>query len=480
MSLSPDAMHEALRHCRRSSTTSSPLQELLLFRQLRRAQSALTDIDLTRLLVDEALEQFAAQRPDLAEILRLRFIEGVKTDVAMTRLSISSSEFHRRQRAAIDGLASIVQVQEMAARDVFAASMLDRLGPPGYDRLFGFDRHLETLDRLLDPDNGRTPVIGVYGIGGLGKTSLADKYLRTAIQAARFEHFAFVTARPFGFRAGFSGQAPLTTAETIVEKLARQLLGDDHIPVPFNLETTVRLLGEQLRTTDHLIVLDNLETVADLDRLLGIVTQWTGSGQPSASRFVLTSRHQAAPGYGVYPFHVPALDKDDALQLVRHAAGQSGLHAVEHADDETLSPIYAAVGGNPLALLLVTGQLRDRPLPAVLATLHTQRGQFAEEMYAHIFRHSLDQLDEQAMHVLTLMPLMPEQGASYAMLRALTGLDDGVLGDALRRLVEMNLVTHILGPSLDESIYTIHTLTATYLAEQMRTESDLDGGQNRQ
>lgn len=185
-----EKIHEALRHCRRSSTTASPLREMLLFRTLRRAQATLSDREITLALVTTALDQFAAHQPDAAEILRLRFFEDVQADVVMARQTISSSEFHRLQRAAIEGLADLLNSQEAAGRRAFARPFLDRLSAPPYDLLFGFDRHLETLNGLLNwrrdrnraRNGARNPVIGIYGIGGQGKHAAALDALDEALR----------------------------------------------------------------------------------------------------------------------------------------------------------------------------------------------------------------------------------------------------------------------------------------------------------
>ena len=60
---------------------------------------------------------------------------------------------------------------------------------------------------------------------------------------------------------------------------------------------------------------------------------------------------------------------DAALALVRQAGAQHNVAGLAAASDADLRPLYAAVGGNPLALLLVVGQLHLSDLPTVLADL---------------------------------------------------------------------------------------------------------------
>ena len=129
-------------------------------------------------------------------------------------------------------------------------------------------------------------------------------------------------------------------------------------------ERALSFLRSRLKHTPHLIVIDNLETVVDLEALAP--TLFTLA---NPTKFVLTSRKRLVDESGVYLYPVPELSERDALTLVRQEAALRNLPEVARAADADLRPIFATVGGNPLALLLVVGLTHVHSLTVVLRNL---------------------------------------------------------------------------------------------------------------
>lgn len=155
----------------------------------------------------------------------------------------------------------------------------------------------------------------------------------------------------------------------------------------------------------------------------------------------------------------------DALALVRQEAALRNIATVSQASDDDLRPIYDAVGGNPLALKLVTSQLRIHPLAVVLADLAGARTQSVAALYTYIYRRAWDLLDEAAQDLLLAMPLVSEGGGRFDLLQTMVALPPALLRSAVETLVAMNLV-EVRG-DLHERRYTIHSLTRTFLHEQV-------------
>lgn len=131
-------------------------------------------------------------------------------------------------QAGLRHLADELWQQETEARQRFIAAQTARLEPPTYDQLFGVQplvRHLMTLAR--EPDGPR--LILLAGVGGLGKTSLADHLSRSLIAQRAFDSFGWVSLRPqislWDARPYFQTTSPRQALESLFETLARQLLG---------------------------------------------------------------------------------------------------------------------------------------------------------------------------------------------------------------------------------------------------------------
>ena len=123
------------------------------------------------------------------------------------------------------------------------------------------------------------------------------------------------------------------------------------------------------------------------------------------------------------------------------------------------------MGGNPLALRLVVGQLHFHGLDQVLTDLTLARGKKAEALYHYIYHSAWKNLGEAARQVWLLLPLLSEPEATLTNLVAFSDLSSTVVRDALEQLVLQNLV--ICQGTLQERRYGLHSLTRTFLHEQV-------------
>ncbi|MEM7130400.1 MAG: NB-ARC domain-containing protein [Chloroflexota bacterium] len=442
-------------------STASPLKELNLFRQVKQGRSQ-PDHQVTTQLLDEGLKHLDETKPEFATILRLRFVERMTGYQVAQKLDLAQTTVERKQREAIEKLASIFDEQERQAQQAHIAQFEERLEAPFYDQLFGIDNHLDKLSDVIVPGKDVYTLL-IQGMGGIGKTSLADALIRRAIANNLFDDFAWVSARQSRFQMVGTIRpvdTPALTGEALIEALCQQLLPDAILPVPFSYKHALPLLQTRLKQIPHLIAVDNLETVIDVEVLLPTLQRLA-----NPSKFLLTSRKNIQTEMAVYPFSVPELVQQDALHLVRHEAILRNLPDIANGDDDQLMPIFDTTGGNPLALKLVVGQSHIHSLHDVLDSLKEARGEAIEKLYLHIYRYAWDHLDDLSRRVLLAMPFVPEAGGDSALLAKVSGLDMSVLNNGLAKLVTLNLINRNGG--LANSRYTIHSLTRTFLHKQV-------------
>ena len=300
-----------------------------------------------------------------------------------------------------------------------------RLPPATYTELFGLDKHLAELSAVLLAPH--VPwLVSVEGLGGSGKTALAHQLIQqVAGRGGPFVDFGWVSAQQQTLHPGGNIRLlgePALTADALIAALATQLLEGTGLPVPDATERALAALEARLREAPHLIVVDNLETVTDVETLLPSLARLTGP-----SKFLLTSR-EAFPGQaGSYHFSIPELAEQDAIALMRAEARLRNLRHVAEASDTDLRPIYATVGGNPLALRLVTGQLHLLALPQVIENLREARGKRAEDLYRYIYWDAWQRLPPEARDALMLMPLFAGDGADLAAISRVSDLSDDTL-----------------------------------------------------
>jgi hypothetical protein len=449
-------VHQALKHWRNGHEATG-LTSLAIFGTYHRVDGQ----TVTRQLLNDAVEQLEKSDRSQAELLRLRFLKN-KTPSEMARQwGCSEAAIYRHQKEAIAQLAAILAAQETQLRYQRQAQFASRLETPTYEQLFGVETALATLRTWLGNKDGPF-LLSIEGLGGVGKTSLADALTRQAIAASHFDEFAWVSVRDRLLLAGEIQPIPLAgqKTETVVETLARQLLPPEAIPPAFAVERVQPALEAHFKTHPTLVVIDNLETLTDLPVLLPLLQRWAGP-----SKFVLTSRNQLPRLLGILPFPVPELAEPAAHALLRHCAERSALNPAT-LDEAALGAIYATAGGNPLALKLVAGQLHNHGVAEVLAALRQAHGRSTEQLYTFIYGRAWQELETPAQQALLALLQAPSTGFTAEEWGIVSELPPGALYEAIDQLVKGSLVNRLSNEGASPARYSLHGLTRTFLLEQ--------------
>jgi predicted DNA-binding protein (UPF0251 family) len=397
-----------------------------------------------------------------ARILRLRFLDGLTAREAANSLHLSENIVYKQQRQAIDGLAAALWQAEEAAREEKAARIAARLESADLPMLFGAEAKLEELARVLGAPDAPW-LVAVTGIGGIGKTSLADAVVRRLAKLPDFVDIAWVSARQdrYTFWDGLEENAagrPALSMEGLVEAVSRQL-GFQELA---RLSAAQKQAGlrERLKARPYLMVIDNLETAADYRALVPGLPALT-----NPTKFLLTSRHALHDFPGIFGISLEELSASDSLALLRHEAALRGLADVASAPDETLLPVHEAAGGNPLALKLLVGQMHMLSVPRIVADLREAQGKTVDELYRYIYWRAWQRMGDDERRVLTGMPLVAESGGKLEQIAALSQLPRERLTAALKHLVQLSLID-VRGTPAGRR-YGIHRLTETFLLNEV-------------
>jgi hypothetical protein len=242
----------------------------------------------------------------------------------------------------------------------------------------GIDARVEKMKALLNLGKPDVSIVGIYGMGGIGKTNLAK-----AIYNQIYD--------------GFEGSCFLLNIKEILEQpnglvdLQERLLFDILKSKNFkigNVERGINLIKERFRRKRVLVVLDDVDDLKQVHSLVGN-SEWFGSG----SRVIVTTRDEhLLTRLGVYgKYKIEELNFEESLQLFSwHAFGMA--HPIEDYLELSIG-VVKYVQGLPLALEVLGSFLFGRSIiewKSELEKLH----KIPPHQIQKILRISFDSLDD--------------------------------------------------------------------------------------
>lgn len=454
-------VHLALKHWHTVDDKAEPLLAYLLlvqnnYRELGPQTPTSSRLAINRVLLT-GLALLEKQQPQTAELLKRRFLDQETAQRVGQQFGLTIDQVKHQQRQALALLANVLYAQEMELRAASISRQEGQLEAKSYTWLFGIDA---LADRLLSLLTTAVPpwVISLVGMGGIGKTSLADHVVRRAIRCLYYEEVLWLKIANQPIKS-HPLAGPEQTFQQLITQMSQKLLPALPRDTPF--QERRRQLQPLFKSQRYLIVVDNLELAADTAYLLA---ELLTLAQPS--RFLLTSRTPPVDHAGSLSISLPELSQADSLALIRHYAAEIGFTQAAAAGDADLLPIYQVVGGNPFALKQIVSLAKVRPLPPLLASLRQRPLADGEALYQYILRETWLTLSQDAKAVLAIMPLAAEGGMDPEQIAQLSGLPEARLWPAINELIGRSLLEVRSSPQsghLWERFYGIHRLTELFL-----------------
>lgn len=242
----------------------------------------------------------------------------------------------------------------------------------------GLDSRVEYLNSLLRIGSGDVRMVGIYGMGGIGKTTITKAFYNMAFYL--FEGSCFLAnvreeaERPNGI-ACLQGQ------------LLCQLLGGNNFKVA-NEHIGISILEERFRGKRVLIVLDDLDQLNQLESLAG-QRHWFGSG----SRIIITTRneHLLIQARTDDRYEAKRLNQVESLSLFSWHAFQRIIPLKNYM--QLSNGIISYATGVPLALEVLGSSLMGRTMAQWKNTLEKLQ-LIPDKKIQSILRISFDALDD--------------------------------------------------------------------------------------
>ncbi|CAN6544942.1 unnamed protein product [Malus baccata var. baccata] len=290
----------------------------------------------------------------------------------------------------------------------------------------GIESRIEQVELLLaihSPDACIT--VGIWGMGGIGKTTLAEAVFRR--HSSKFEASSFLK----NVRENSEQASGLDYLE---KTLLKEILKEEGLSIG---STYVR---ERLRRTKVLVVLDDVSDSMQLEHLAGRGSSPLRFG--TGSRIIITTRDRGTLGQTVEEdniYKVEELKPDDALQLFYSRAFKD--NSTRRTDYKELAEKAVAYAkGVPLALTVLGSLFFNCKRKEEWEDEFNKLKRFPSEDIQKVLRISYDRLRENEKEIFLDIACF-HKGKSVVDVKRMLDVRGFFATSGIRILIEMSLIS---------------------------------------
>ncbi|KAL3744254.1 hypothetical protein ACJRO7_013502 [Eucalyptus globulus] len=204
------------------------------------------------------------------------------------------------------------------------------------EQLVGIDDTVADILRLLDDNPNAIQIVGIHGMGGIGKTTSAKVVYNKL--SDHFQHRSFI--------ADIRESSQLKGISCLQEQLIHDILGTkDRV---WNEDEGIRIMESRFKREKVLILLDDVDNHNQLKALIG-KHDWFKRG----SRIIITTRNKSILDHAKlnYQYELKRMAKDQSLILFsRHAFWRD---SPPHEFESLSHDVVSTAGGLPLCLEVI-------------------------------------------------------------------------------------------------------------------------------
>ncbi|KAG5224789.1 disease resistance protein [Salix suchowensis] len=318
--------------------------------------------------------------------------------------------------------------------------------------LFGIDVRVNKVESLLNMESQATLIVGIWGMGGIGKTTIAEAVCNKV--RSRFEGI---------FVANFRQQLKTGSMADLQRSFLSQLLGQETLNMG-SLSFRDTFVRNRLGRKKVFIVLDDVDDSMPLEEWKELLGSF-GLG----SRVLMTSRDkQVLKNVVNETYEVERLSDEEALQLFSSKALKNCISTIDQRDLK--EKIASRVQGNPLALIVLGSSLYGKSIEEWYSALNKLA---QNPRIENALRISYDVLDKEQQSIFLDIAHFFRRFEKEQATRILDGFYRRSVEYDIRTLIDKCLVT------TSHNILGIHDLLQEMAFSIVRAESKFPGKRSR-
>jgi tetratricopeptide (TPR) repeat protein len=314
----------------------------------------------------------------------------------------------------------------------------------------GREEEIKAIFESLNP-NSRTFIIGIEGIGGVGKSALATEGAHLCVEKELFESVIWISSKESTLTLhGIEPVIPEAKSLSDILITIGTSLGNPTIG-NLSIQDQIKRAYNLLARNTTLLVLDNFESLSKTEQhdILDFLRR-----SPITLKVIVTSRERVTEGQII---RLQGLSFEESNALLTWDAQQKNIQLTQNQNKYLVD----LTGGLPLALLWVQGQI------AVLGYSVTQvldkLSMDADiPILQYCFNHSWNMLrHNNEKKLLFILALQPDSVSREAM-KEIAGIgDDDIFESAISDLLQLTLIEHE-----PKDYFSILPLTRRYVRSQ--------------
>jgi len=319
--------------------------------------------------------------------------------------------------------------------------------------LFGIDVRVSKVESLLNMESPDVLIVGIWGMGGIGKTTIAEAVCNNV--RSQFERIFF---------ANFRQQSDMR------RKFLKRLFGQETLNTMGSLSFRDSFVRDRLRRIKVFIVLDDVDDLIRFEEWKDLLDGRNSSFGPG-SKVLITSRDKQVLSNVVdETYEVEGLNDEEAIQLFSSKALKNCSPTIDQR--HLIKKIVRHVQGNPLALIVLVSSLYGKNIKEWRSALNKLAQHPRIEMALRISYDGLD--SEQKSIFLDIAHFFIGQVQYVA-----TGILDCLYGRSVNFDISTLIDKCLITTNKFDKRLEMHDLLREMAFNIVRAESDFPGERSR-